>query len=510
MPFPEQAKPVAYQLPIAPIAFSLLAAAESTMVDEGAAPAVRLLTADGVEQLSPTQRRLLELAGFDATLGAVCCCADEAGNPSVLLGLGPSGQLTLDSIRLAAAALTRTSVNFAQGLRLELARDLPDMLERVGLAGLVGESVEAFVEGAELGSYRAPQVGVAGQSGRRPARPLMLPGDQLAGARRGQQLASAVNMVRDLVNLPGGVLGPARLAEFAIDYVQDSASSIEVRLRELAELTAAGFGALVAVGQAAVEPPCLLELRYRHPAASRTVALVGKGITFDSGGLNLKPGQEMSSMKNDMAGAATALAALRCAADRELAVNVTAILPIAENAVGPRAIRPGDVVSCRNGMTVEVTDPDCEGRLVLADGLALAVEDRPDLVIDIGTLTGASQVALGPAIGAVMSNRRELAELLCRLSEQQGEQLWQLPLARQYRSRLASPVATLRNSDYQAAGGAVLAGLFLEHFVAGTPWLHLDLDGPAYAAVEHSYGPAGGTGYGVRTLVRALEYWSAR
>ncbi|MDQ2955860.1 MAG: leucyl aminopeptidase family protein [Actinomycetota bacterium] len=469
-----------------------------------------LTTADlGSQPLDSTQRRLLTVAGFDASVGAVAAWVDQAGGAGIALGLGPRHAVDLDTVRRAGAALAAGPADLTDGLLLDVTRDLGGLIDQAGLAGVV----QAFVEGLELGRYRVPRLTSAAPSGvevaPRDACDVVLAAGQLGFAERGQALAVAVNLVRDLINLPGGLLGPALFTELAAEYATRLPAGIEVRIRAVEELVAEGFGGLAGVGQAATEPPLLLELRYRPALASKTVALVGKGITFDSGGLNLKSGPAMLGMKNDMAGAATVLAVLGCLAERKLAINVTAILPIAENAIGPAALRPGDVVFCRDGTSVEVTDTDCEGRLVLADGLALAVEQQPELVIDVGTLTGSSQVALGPMIGAVFSNRAALAAELCQVSQRVGETMWSLPLAQQYAGRLESQVAELRNTDGDRLGGAIFAALFLQRFVGDTPWLHLDVDGPAYVAERHPYGPAGGTGYGVRTLVDLLEAWSA-
>jgi leucyl aminopeptidase len=245
---------------------------------------------------------------------------------------------------------------------------------------------------------------------------------------------------------------------------------------------------------------------YQPPMATAHVALVGKGITFDSGGLSIKPAAGMESMKTDMSGAAIVMAALSIVARLQLPVRVTAITPLSENLSGDRATRPGDVLTIRNGMTIEVLNTDAEGRLVLADGLSLAVEANPDAIIDVATLTGAQAVALGDEVGALFSSTDELAQLLLEAGERSGEMLWRLPLVTNYEKHIDSDIADMKNTGKAAKAGAISAALLLQRFTDGRPWAHLDIAGPGRSDATRGYVTKGGTAFGTRTLVEFLSH----
>jgi leucyl aminopeptidase len=236
----------------------------------------------------------------------------------------------------------------------------------------------------------------------------------------------------------------------------------------------------------------------------RTIAFVGKGITFDSGGLSLKTADGMETMKTDMSGAAAVLAAMSVLPTLKPAVKVVAIVPTTENMPSGSAIKPGDVLKIRNGKTVEVLNTDAEGRLVLADGLSLAVEARPDAIVDLATLTGACMVALGRTIAGLMGNDDALIDRVRAAADRAGESVWHLPLPKEYRKDIDSDVADIKNTGSGRYGGALTAGLFLEEFVDDTPWVHLDIAGPARAESDDGYVPKGGTGFGVRTIVETV------
>ncbi len=259
---------------------------------------------------------------------------------------------------------------------------------------------------------------------------------------------------------------------------------------------------------AAREEPRFITLRYKGKAARRRIALVGKGISFDSGGLSLKPAKSMETMKYDMAGGAAVLSATAAAAALALPVDVTAYVPLTENMPGGRAQKPGDVIRFANDKTVEVLNTDAEGRLVLADALVLASRAKPDVIVDLATLTGAVRVALGGAYAAVMGTDQALVDALLGAGIRSGELLWQLPLVREYRDDLKSPIADLRNVGGGDAG-TIIAGLFLAEFVDGVPWAHLDIATTAFAEKEAALGPRGATGYGVRLLVEYLRSLTA-
>ncbi|WP_147680282.1 leucyl aminopeptidase [Actinomyces ruminicola] len=327
--------------------------------------------------------------------------------------------------------------------------------------------------------------------------------------KRARILADAVAGARDLVNDPPARLTPAAFADHArraVDAVGRGRGRLDIEVYDHKRLEAEGFGGIAGVGQGSPHPPRLVRVEWT-PKARRGVAhvaLVGKGITFDSGGLSLKPPASMPSMKSDMAGAATVLSATLAAARLGVQVKVTAWLALAENLPGGSAQRPSDIVTMFDGTTVEITNTDAEGRLVMADALAAAVAEGPDAVLDVATLTGAQIVALGERTGAVMGAVRDE---VVTAAERAGEDFWPMPLPEYLRSNLDSPFADLRNATMgYRAGGMLVAGLFLRQFVGTTPWGHLDIAGPAYNE-KAAWGltPQGGTGFGVATLLTFLE-----
>jgi leucyl aminopeptidase len=265
------------------------------------------------------------------------------------------------------------------------------------------------------------------------------------------------------------------------------------------------LGGLLGVAAGSTQPPRLIELVYEPPEARATVALVGKGITFDSGGLSIKTAEGMETMKTDMSGAAAVLAAMSTLPAFAPGVKVIAIVPATENMPGGSATKPGDVLHIRNGKTVEVLNTDAEGRLVLADGLSLAVEAGVDAILDLATLTGACIVALGRRIAGLMGNNEAWIAQVRSAADRAGEAVWPLPLPEEYRKNLDSEVADIKNIGGGRFGGALTAGLFLKEFVGDVPWAHLDIAGPARSEEDDAYLPKGGTGFGVRTIVEALR-----
>ena len=266
------------------------------------------------------------------------------------------------------------------------------------------------------------------------------------------------------------------------------------------------LGGLLGVGSGSAEPTRVVYAIYQPPVSIAHVALVGKGITFDSGGLSIKTGEGMMAMKTDMSGAAIVMATLSVVARLGLPVRVTAIAPMTENLSGDRAMRPGDVLTTRNGMTIEVLNTDAEGRLVLADALALAVEANPDAIIDVATLTGAQTVALGDEIGGLFASTDELAQLLSDAGERSGETLWRLPLASRYEKHIESDIADMKNMGKAGKAGAISAALILQRFTDGRPWAHLDIAGPGRADATRGYVTKGATAFGTRALVEFLTH----
>lgn len=370
-------------------------------------------------------------------------------------------------------------------------------------------TVVAAAEGAALGRYTFTQYktgAVSAPVGR--VQILAADGPQLQAAlRRITVVAQAVATVRDQVNLAPAQLYPASFADLAAQAAEQVGCAVEI-LDETA-LVEGGYGGLLAVGGGSSRPPRLVRISYRPPHARAKVALIGKGITFDTGGYNLKVPAPVN-MKCDMAGAAAVLAAVVAAAQLELPVEVVAYGALAQNMISSTAYLPSDVLTIRGGKTVEVCNTDAEGRLVLADAIVRATEDEPDYLIEMSTLTGAQLIALGPQTAAVMGSTH-LREQTVRVAGTVGESMWPMPLLPELRAGLDSPVADLRNVAPDRFGGMVRAGLFLGEFVPpGLEWVHIDIAGPAWNdGAEYGYTPKGGTGFGLRSLVALLTELSA-
>ena len=411
-----------------------------------------------------------------------------------LVGLGEQPRtLPAEALRRAAGAAAR-QLTGARSVALALPAD--DVTQ-----------VAAVAEGALLGAYAFTRYRELPETGR-PVQTLQVvtPRARDAAARRAVDratvVADAVHGVRDLVNTAPVDLFPSAFADVARAAVKNT--KIKITVLDEKALLAGGYGGMVAVGQGSARPPRLVKLVWSPSKPTRSVALVGKGITFDSGGLSIKPAKGMEAMKSDMAGAAAVLHTVLAAAALELPVKVTGWLCLAENMPSGTAQRPSDVITQRGGTTVEVLNTDAEGRLVLADGLVAACEEKPDLVVDIATLTGAQVVALGTRVSAVMGTD-DVRAAVVEAADASGEQFWPMPLPGELRATLKSQVADMANIG-ERFGGMLIAGVFLKEFVGTTPWAHLDIAGPAFnEGSAHGYTPVGGTGVGVRTLLSLLE-----
>ncbi|MFH0926100.1 MAG: leucyl aminopeptidase [bacterium] len=315
-------------------------------------------------------------------------------------------------------------------------------------------------------------------------------------------ICGCVNEAREIVNEPGEVVYPERLAELAKGIAQENGLTFNVL--NLEELKKQGYLGIVKVGQGSSYPPVMLTLRYKknNKNSKTDIVLIGKGITFDSGGLSLKPSESMLDMKGDMAGAAAVLYTMKAIAILKPKVNVTAIIPAAENLPDAKAQRPGDIFVAKNGKSVEVVNTDAEGRLILIDALALAAEEKPKYIIDIATLTGACVVALGEHISGVMGNNEGFIKMIINSGKRMGELFWELPLHEEYKELLKSPYADMRNVGKNRYGGTIVGGLFLQEFVPkDVAWAHLDIAGPSSLDKSWKYLQPGGTGVGVKTLV---------
>ncbi len=421
-----------------------------------------------------------------------------AADAVLLVGVGEKDAFDVTTMRRALGRVAPTARRFgtvattlAQGFGVRHAE----------------EAVQAAAEGLGLGAYRfdryrskpdgkaLTRITVVG-SLRWDAKAMK------AAAKRADVIVDAVNWARDLVNTPAGDLPPAKIAEAGQKMAKEVGLTCKVWTEP--QLRQGGFGGIVGVGRGSGNPPRMIELTYRGAGRAKPIALTGKGIAFDSGGLSLKDGAGMETMKCDMGGAASILATMKVLAKLKPKVNVIAAIPCSENMPNGTAQRPGDVITHRGGTTSEVLNTDAEGRLVLADALAYLREKNPQLIIDTATLTGACVVALGTDITGAMGNDDDLAQELVAAGAAVGEPAWQLPLFRDYRALIESKVADIKNTG-KRYGGAITAALFLAEFVGDTPWCHLDIAGPAFLEGPHDLGPAGGTGVSVRTLVRFLE-----
>jgi leucyl aminopeptidase len=451
-----------------------------------------------------TGLRMLGLTGAVDETARLPAPEGVSATSILVVGLG-RGTLTAEALRTAAGTAARTLGSVAR-----IAFALPT----VTLA-----DVQAVLEGAAMGGYRFTGYR---SSEATPGTTDVIVATTVEGtdsaAVAARATAGAVALVRDLVNTPPNDLYPASFAERA----RAAAEGLPIEFDELGpdELTAGGFGGILGVGQGSSRPPRLLVVRYRRDSNDPHLAIVGKGITFDSGGLSLKPAAAMVGMKYDMTGAATTLAAVIAVAQLGVPVRLTAWLCLAENMPSSTAMRPNDVLTIRGGTTVEVLNTDAEGRLVMADGLAAASEEHPDAIVDIATLTGAARVALGERYAGVMGDDTLVAQVQAAAADT-GELVWPMPLPAELRALLKSDVADIANAKPgSTAAGMLLAGVFLREFVGTTsdepdapriPWAHLDIAGPANnPTAPFGYTPKGPSGVMVRLLVRLAERLATR
>jgi leucyl aminopeptidase len=415
----------------------------------------------------------------------------DSGGRILFLGLGEGSPAEM---RKAGAALARR-VSPGRTLLTSAAWGRPDA------------AVRAFAEGLLLGSYwySLRSTPAAAEPGH--VRLLLAGGNGQPGVlTEAIAVGRAVALARDLANTPSARKTPRWLADEALGVA--AVSGLSARVLEAGELAAGGFGGLLGVGSGSVHPPVLIELGYEPETWREHVVLVGKGITFDSGGLSLKPADAMKNMKTDMAGGGVVIAAMSALARLGVQVKVTGLVAAAENMPSGSALHPGDVITHYGGRTTEVLNTDAEGRLVLADALAYAVAShQPDAMVDIATLTGAARVALGTSVGAMYTSSGDLASGLLAAAADSGEQLWRMPLVEDYVTRLESPVADSANvphSDRPPGGGSIDAALFLREFTGGLPWAHLDVAGVARSSTDEGEFARGATGYGVRLLLSWL------
>ena len=461
------------------------------------------------EALDDACRETVDLARrrkvFAGKSAEVCIQVRVGAKPDLvaLLGLGADATLDLERLRSSFGALSRRLV--ALGAARSCVRLRGPALAAVCKAHGHEASARALVEGALLGAYSFDLK--SGKKKRRKETTLIVDPAGLGtaeraavarGVRSGAAIAAAVNTARDLGNTPANQLDPASLANRARAIARRSGLRVRVLTRR--DLERERMGAFLAVAGGSDRPPRFIVLEHRPSrAAKKTLVLVGKAVTFDSGGLSIKPARGMEDMKFDMAGGAAVIAALEAIAALDVGIHVIGLVPSAENSIGGSAYRPGDIVRSASGRTIEVINTDAEGRLLLADALHYARRYDPDAVIDIATLTGACVVALGAAATGLVASDRALAADILAAADASGERVWELPLLDEYREMVKSPVADLRNSAGRDAGVSTAAA-FLAAFIEGVPWAHLDIAGTGWGRQDRGYHARGATGVGVRLL----------
>ena len=460
-------------------------------------PALRALD----RHLKGHLRGRIDKSKFTGADGSTLLYATAASLPAgqiLLIGLG-GDEITADSWRKAGARARKEATAIGAG---ELAILFAPDRDPESAAG-------AIVEGALLASY---QFNKYRSNAKAPAElrslTLFRSGLKISTAIKksaeiAQTLIPSVFLARDLVNEPPSVATARFLGARAQEYCRGRGLTVEVWNKK--KIEAMKLAGLLAVNRGSLEEPRFIRIHYTPGGKpKKRVALIGKGITFDSGGLSLKPSKSMETMKLDMAGGAAVIATMACLPKLGLGIEVTGYVPTTDNLPGHNAQKPGDVIRYLNGKTIEVLNTDAEGRLILADALALAAAEKPDYMINLATLTGACMTALGTQVGGIFSNHQQLAESLLRSSQEAGEKLWQLPLVKEYKELIKSSVADMKNIG-GAHGGAITAALILQEFVGTTPWAHLDIAGPAFAESDNALCPKGGTGFGVRTLIKFLS-----
>jgi len=417
----------------------------------------------------------------------------------LIAGLGRKAQFDLDKVRRIVAEACRL-------LRTKGARRVATITHGTGAGGIEpAASAQAVAEGAILGLYafrkhvtKEPETGeieelliVERDEGKLP---------QLErGCRVGKVVAEATNFARDMINEPANFMTPSEMAEVATRVAAQY--NLECTVLEREQMQELGMGALLGVAQGSHQAPKFIVLEYEGDSSSeRTLGLVGKGITFDSGGISIKPSEGMADMKGDMAGGATVIAVLRALAELKPRINVIGLIPATENLPGGAALKPGDILKAMNGKTIEIVSTDAEGRLILADALSYARKRGLSLLVDVATLTGACRIALGTICTGAFTNNQELLNKFIKAAEAAGECVWQMPMFEEYKEGNKSDVADIKNSGGRN-GGAITAAQFLSEFVEDTPWVHLDVAGTSMSDKDKGYLVKGATGVGVRTLV---------
>lgn len=449
-------------------------------------------------------RARIQKSNFTGAEGSLLLYTTAGFLPAVqllLIGLGGEAEITADTWRKTGARARREAAAIgAEEVALLFAPAKNS--EGAAAAALVQG---ALLAGYQFNKYRSNAKSTAEIKSVTLFKPGLKPTAALQKAvETAQAIIPAVFLARDLINEPPSVATARFLGDQAVRVCRGRGLSVEVWGKK--KIEAMKLTGLLAVNRGSQEEPRFIKIHYKPVGvrARKKVALIGKGITFDSGGLSLKPSKSMETMKLDMAGGAAVIATMSSLPKLGLDIEVTGYVPTTDNLPGHNAQKPGDVIRYLNGRTIEVLNTDAEGRLILADALALAAQQKPDYMINLATLTGACMVALGTQVAGLFSNNQPLADALLRGAEETGEKLWQLPLVKEYKDSIKSSVADMKNIG-GAHGGAIIAALILQEFVGGLPWAHLDIAGPAFTEGDNIICPKGGTGFGVRTLIQFLS-----
>jgi leucyl aminopeptidase len=438
-----------------------------------------------------------EIKGKLGEIGIVHTLGKLPARIVAVAGLGKRQDFDLDRVR-------RVAGDFSRSLRKLNCHRVATILHGAGIGGIETEaSAEAIVEGSVLGlysfgRYKKPEYEDIEQM-------IIVEREESKlsalerGVHKAKVMAEATSLARDMVNEPSNCMTPTRMAEVAGEVAERCKLELDVLSSERMEQM--GMGALLGVAKGSNEPPKLIVLSYRGDEDSKKVCgFIGKGVTFDSGGISIKPSEGMGEMKDDMAGGAAVIAALSAIARLKPKINITAIVPATENLPSGTALKPADVLKAMNDKTIEVISTDAEGRLILADALSYAVKQGLAPLIDLATLTGACQVALGNGYSGAFGNDQQLMGSILKAASEAGEKLWQMPMPEEYKEQNKSEIADVKNTGNRY-GGAITAALFLAEFVDNTPWVHVDIAGTASSNRESGYIVKGATGVGVRTLV---------
>jgi leucyl aminopeptidase len=423
-----------------------------------------------------------------------------------VVGLGTESDFTLDRIRILAAESCRT-------LRKLNCSRIATIVHGAGIGGVDPETAcQALTEGCLLGLYRFLKHMTKNDDSPEVLELLITErdADRLQplerGCEKGKIIAEAANLARDWVNEPANYMTPSDLANIATELAKNQGLELIVMDRE--QIEKERMGAFLGVAKGSCQPPKLILLGYRgYKEEDAVLGFIGKGVTFDSGGISIKPSENMAEMKGDMAGAAAVMAAVSAIARLKLKINVTAIVPATENLPGGNALRPGDILKALNGKTIEVVNTDAEGRLILADALNYSIKQDFSPLVDVATLTGACHIALGDLCSGILGNSQELIDKLIKAGERAGERLWQLPMYEEYKEQIKSDIADVKNSGGRY-GGAITGAQFLAEFAGKTPWAHIDIAGTFMSEKERGYSVKGATGVCVRTLINFALYSS--